>query len=282
MSDLLPMIPETPEALDFVANPGAMMVALVDQARALLEQAKGLDGIAVVLEAKSRAEAIRVYVQQKDIGKEAELSAAEIVRRAERRIGELIREGQAEGTIASPGQSGPPPAGTYTRFHYGQERTYEVKERDDGVAEHPVLVTTATGMVRSSLSETIYPLIDNVPAEAFEEAIAEAKAEGNLSRANLVRKIKKVPPPKGTRENPFLHKTRRIDSNRVIRELVGLAPQPTEVADFVDYSELDRDQIEGWIASLASSIKFLQAIKKNLTKEMTLDESYNDDRSEEG
>lgn len=260
MSDLLPMIPETPEALDFVANPGAMMVALVDQARALLEQAKGLDGIAVVLEAKSRAEAIRVYVQQKDMGKEAELSAAEIVRRAERRIGELIREGQAEGTIRGNGQ-----------------RSSEAVHDD-----YSLSVTEAAGVNFRSQVTAMYDLVDDVPEEAFEEAIAEAKAEGNLSRANLTRKIKKVPPPRGTRENPFLRKTRHIDSNRVIRELVGLAPQPTEVADFVDYSELDRDQIEGWIASLASSIRFLTAIKKNLTKEMILDESYNDDRSEEG
>lgn len=53
---------------------------------------------------------IRVYTQQKDMGHEAGLSAAEIVRRAERRIGQLIREGQAAGEIAKRGDLGAPNA----------------------------------------------------------------------------------------------------------------------------------------------------------------------------
>jgi hypothetical protein len=46
----------------------------------------------------------------------------------------------------------------------------------------------------------IYHLADGVPDEVFEKAIAQAKAESNLSRANLVRKIHQRPGPS---ENSF-------------------------------------------------------------------------------
>ena len=35
----------------------------------------------------------------------------------------------------------------------------------------------------------IYDMTDGVPDEKFEAAITEAKTEGNLSRANVVRKV---------------------------------------------------------------------------------------------
>lgn len=45
------------------------------------------------------AEAVRVYTMQKQLGKDAQLSASEIVRRAERGIVVAIRRGQENGKI---------------------------------------------------------------------------------------------------------------------------------------------------------------------------------------
>ena len=41
-----------------------------------------------------------IYTAQKNIGKDAELAAAEVVRRAERGLGVTIRRGQEHGTVA--------------------------------------------------------------------------------------------------------------------------------------------------------------------------------------
>jgi len=110
------------------------------------------------------AEAIRVYTMQKQLGKDAELSAAEIVRRAERCIGLAIRKGQAQGKIAKPGDIG--------------------GRRKLGAADSSICrVADVTGMRSDELSRGSYAMTDGVHPEAFEAALGEAKAERNLSRA---------------------------------------------------------------------------------------------------
>lgn len=298
MSDLLPAIPE---ALDLVEDPGAVMVALVDQARALLAQAKGMEGLAVTLEIKSRAEAIRVYTQQKDMGREAELSAAEIVRRAERRIGELIREGQAAGEIGDRASS----AGA--RWRSPSELQSPKEFFSSG----------------STQSET-YAMTDDVSPGAFERAITNAKEEGNLSRANVIRHVTAL--KNGTQVAPLdepafqsreaiearrqriremagtgarasqigaeiglsdehvrklaremgveivaekvVGKTRRIDPNRVVNEAVIALEAAVMGLDLVEMDALDTDQVDGWVTSFNNSLRSLNRFAKQL-KEMT-------------
>jgi hypothetical protein len=172
----LAVIPQDPSALDHVQDAAAAMVALVDQARTMLAQAKGMEGIADVIEWRSRAEAIRVYTQQKDMGHEAELSAAEIVRRAERRIGQLIREGQAAGEIATEREG---------RVLGGKRRHGQLGMPD---TEHKPTATSILG--EGPIRTQVAAMTDDVSDEDFEEAIEEAKQEGNMSRANVVRKVK--------------------------------------------------------------------------------------------
>lgn len=302
-------IPQDPAALDRVQDPAAVMVALVDQARTMLAQAQGMEGLADVIEWKSRAEAIRVYTQQKDMGHEAELSAAEIVRRAERRIGQLIREGQEAGEIRVRGQHSSSPSGG------------ELLSPEDFAKK---------GELHGPRGDGIYALTDDVEDEDFETAIEEAKQEGNMSRANVVRKVKpttadriaqaaKNNPAEPPRNLPiaqraeqirtlarrnftspqiadeigvsaqrvreiarsidvdipadavFNGKFRKVDPNRVIESIV-LNAQPSEVSlAHVAYSELDRDRLEEWASSLSDAIRSLTTIKRNIQKELTRD-----------
>ncbi len=304
MSDLV-VIPQDPAALDTVKDPAAVMVALVDQARTMLAQAQGMEGLADVIEWKSRAEAIRVYTQQKDMGHEAELSAAEIVRRAERRIGQLIREGQAAGEIRAKGEHG---------------------------VLHDQKNSPNDYLTPGEPQAAVWAITDNVSDDAFEEAIAEAKEEGNLSRANVVRKVKpttadrikaaaKANPAEAPRNLPlaeranqirtlagrnftspqiadqvgisaqhvrdiarradieipadavFGGKFRKVDPNRVIDSIIEHAtPEATSLA-FVAYSELDRDRLDEWVSSLSDAIRSLTTIKRNIQKELTRDEA---------
>lgn len=80
-------------------------------------------------------------------------------RRAERCIGLAIRKGQKEGRIQRRGNR--------------DIRTADIATVTGGVSLHEV-------------SRASYPLTDDVSPEQFEKAIGEAKAERNLSRANVV------------------------------------------------------------------------------------------------
>jgi len=82
------------------ADPAGFVMAACERARAWLREALEHGQIEQIAELKSQAEAVRVYTAQKQLGKDAQLAAAEIVRRAERGIGVAIRRGQAAGEIS--------------------------------------------------------------------------------------------------------------------------------------------------------------------------------------
>lgn len=114
-----------------------------------------------------------------------ELAAAEIVRRAERCLGLAIRKGQEEGRIAKRGDIG------------GNRKA----ESDDVHVLHRPTDFAAPDDL-SNARGGIYAMTDGVAAEHFEAAIESAKAEKNLSRANVVRKAKKSPGPPGDPGHP--------------------------------------------------------------------------------
>src|SRR5215471_2176629 len=82
-----------PDVVERSADPAAFVV------QAWLTEALEHGEIEQIAEVKSQAEAVRVYTAQKQLGKDAQLAAAEIVRRAERGIGLAIRRGQHNGEI---------------------------------------------------------------------------------------------------------------------------------------------------------------------------------------
>jgi hypothetical protein len=97
------------------------------------------------------------------LGEEAQLAATEIIRRAERCMALAVRKGQKDGRLPKPGQRA-------------------VNSGRSSVEE-------AAGTSRKELSLG-YPLADDVSDAQFDAAIEQAKAERNLSRANVVRKVK--------------------------------------------------------------------------------------------
>jgi len=66
--------------------------------------------------------------------------------------------------------------------------------------------------------------------------------------------------------------TRRIDSNRIVGETVHTLEGAVMGASLVDFDDLDRDQIAGWVTSLNDSLRSLNQLNKRL-KEMTRDEA---------
>ena len=129
-----------------------------------------------------------MYSTQKQLGKDAQLAAAEIVRRAERGIGVAIRRGQQTGEIARRGDRGGGAAGV----HGGNPND----RRDDHLGSPGSFFRHA-----DERADT-YAMTDGISDTDFEDALGEAKAEGNLSRANVVRKIRqrRTAAPPGPRD----------------------------------------------------------------------------------
>lgn len=105
------------------------------------------------------------------------LNAAEFVRRAERGLGVAIREGQESGTVAKRGDIGAMGRDGTRGGLPGSRRGLDLIRPTD-LAKSDELSGSRPG---------IYAMTDGVSGEQFEEAISEAKAEGNLSRANVAR-----------------------------------------------------------------------------------------------
>jgi hypothetical protein len=166
-----------PGVVERAADPAAFVVTACERATAWLREALEHGGIEQIAEIKSQAEAVRVYTTQKQLGKDAQLAAAEIVRRAERGIGLAIRRGQQNGQFARRGDRG-------SRGAPGVQGGNPGDRRGDHLG-------SPAGFFRHGDERAdAYAMTDGVCDTDFEDALGEARAEGNLSRANVVRKIR--------------------------------------------------------------------------------------------
>jgi len=296
-----------PAVVERAADPGEFILQACERAKAWLREALEHGEIEQIAELKSRAEAIRVYTTQKQLGKDAELAAAEIVRRAERGIGEAIRRGQQAGEVRSRGQS------RVTR----QPGNNRLVASPTDFATEDELTGNGAG---------IYHLTDGVGAGDFEDALDQAKAEGNLSRANLVRKIRQrrrpqpaepggqAPDPADRspaaaarrrelisdwagrgmtsgqigdrlqisdqrvrqvardhgitiRADVVIGRSRRLDSNRIVRHTADALEGLVMSIRLADPQELDQAQAAGWAASISASARALSRFAKEVIRE---------------
>jgi hypothetical protein len=176
-----------PDVIERSADPAGFVVAACQRARAWLREALEHGEIEQIAEVKSQAEAVRVYTTQKQLGQDAQLAAAEIVRRAERGIGLSIRRGQQHGQIAKRGDRG----------GRGAPR---VRGGNPGDARGDHLGSPAGFFRNGKERADAYAMTDGVSDDDFEDALGQAKSGGDLSRANVVRKIRQrvgTPPAPG-------------------------------------------------------------------------------------
>lgn len=232
------------------------VVALLERGKTWLTMAVQRDAeVGDFVEFKGQAETVRVYTVQKQLGKDAELAAAELVRRAERGIGLAIRKGQDEGEIA--GRE----AATAARVAHRSGDTTLVKPSPTAFVSPSELSGNGAG---------IYAMTDGVTPEQFESAIDHAKAEGNLSRANVVRKVTGQAAPKGRRPE-VLRGTHRIDSRRVIAATVNTYADnaiPKDLLAEVNFAELEEHDLREWLGSLSESARALRSLRTILEKEL--------------
>jgi hypothetical protein len=166
-----------PAFIDRAADPGEFVVQACERAKAWLREALDHGEIEQIAEIKSQAEAVRVYTTQKQLGKDAQLAATEIVRRAERGIGLAIRGGQRSGHIAKRGDR-------------GGRGAPGVRGGNPGDARGDDLGSSAAFFRNGKERADSYAMADGVSDTDFEDALGQAKADRDLSRANVVRKIR--------------------------------------------------------------------------------------------
>lgn len=200
-----------PTVVERAADPGEFIVQACERAKSWLTEALEHGDIDSIVESKSQAEAIRVYTTSKQLGMDAQLAATEIVRRAERGIGVAIRRGQETGAIRRQGQ--------------GRGYTQQLPKPTD-FASHDELMGNQAG---------IYDMTDDVTDGDFEAALAAAKAEQNMSRANLVRKIRQQQPrPAAPSGVPYPDGQSPETAGRrqeLIGELAGRGMSPEQIGD---------------------------------------------------
>jgi hypothetical protein len=209
---------------DIAALPADQRAALITRA---LEESKSWLAVAAkgtdptpIAEFKAWAATVAEMTRQKGLSEEIQLDALEMVRRAERGIGIAIRNGQEAGEISRTGQGGGP-RGDYLRGG-----------RVVRVAQEPAVETSrisvgSFGIPTDQLARCIYPVVDDVSDEDFGAALAEARVEGNLSNANVVRKTRQrvaqpePPPPSPAPEPAPVVRLTRLQKAEKIRALAA-------------------------------------------------------------
>lgn len=156
----------------------------LQQARDWLATAVESTGPEQIAAAKAEIATAAEATKQLGLSKEIQDDAAEMVRRAEWALRKATKRAQDEGTIAKRGDSLIP--GARTRGHAdtsSSEPLPSPKSFFNSQAEYEDAVT-----------------MGEAEEHEFEAALSEARAEGNLSRANVVRKLK---PQRATRRAPL-------------------------------------------------------------------------------
>lgn len=227
-----------PQALE--RDPVEYMAVVLNRAKGWLAEAQSVED---VRETKAIAVGYESVIREKELAFDAQLSATEIVRRCERRIGELVKQGQREGTVLSRGQ-------TLSRLDPTHGGDLRKPHEAMGVAEND----------HKAMGDS-YALAD-APPEQFEQAISDAREEGNLSRANVVRKVKGEKPKQAERSE-WHRKKRHIDPNRILSSLAEELDAATAGLDLMEREGLDPDITPGLIAQIDGS---LRVIKRHLRR----------------
>lgn len=167
--ELAPIRPEEPGA-----------IAMLNQAVLALTTALDQMPISDVANLKAKVATVATATRELGMSKEAQELAAEAVRRAEWALGRAIRKGQEGGTVR-------PHAGRPTNSVQGTE-----------LASPTDFASDLELYDRPSQGKAGILTIGEASEDEFNAALAEAKAEGNLSRANVSRKLKRdKPKPSG-------------------------------------------------------------------------------------
>lgn len=254
--------------LDGASQARAVTVMLSHSRTGLLAAiaAQDLPGI---VEFKAKASAIQEMSKQLQLGRDMRFDAQEFVRRAERGLCAGLREGQANGTVASEAE-----ARSMAAIDRDIDLGRSTKSPEDLVAKPKVSdylsKTERTGGKDPNTS--VFAMTDGVSDEQFEQALAEARDEGNLSRANVARKAKDKakaeapqpdPPPKREAEpesSPSQY-DHTLDGTKILMNAANRFESAAEYLPQIDPSTISAEDKKAYLNTIYTS---MATIRKTL------------------
>lgn len=174
--------------LAVIDHTAVSVVTTLENAKRWLATAVEMSGPAEIAQAKAYIVTAETYARELRLSKDIQLDAQEMVRRAEFALGKAIRKGQEDGSIASKAEMASYAGRVSAGQRLGQSQSLERPTKPSDFATESELM--------GARGDGLYALADNADADQFETALSEARSEGNLSRANVVRKVKKPTPAK--------------------------------------------------------------------------------------
>lgn len=205
--ELVPIHPEEPGA-----------IAMLNQAVLALTTALDQMPISDVANLKAKVATVATATKELGMSKEAQELAVEAVRRAEWALGRAIRKGQEEGTVSTKGSN----SGLR-----GSVLSTEPEASPSDFASDLELYD------RPSQGKAGILTIGEASPDEFDAAIEEAKAEGNLSRANVARKIKRNKPAEAKPSG-------RAAKADLLRELAAKGYTSHQMCKELDYARADQ------------------------------------------
>lgn len=226
----------------------AQLLALVSQAS---------DPARFASAGKSAAAMASEYSKRLGVSKDIILDAQVQQRRWERALGVAIREGQEMGVVETPSEA----RSRATRIRDQINHTNLIKPRPlDYAKAHELQGVRGDG---------IYAMTDNVDPADFDIALNEARSGGNVSRANVVRKIKEAngtaPVAEPTRKGDPKRAKKQIDT---LRRLVNSLEGTQIILDDFTRAGLDPaitdEEANEIIAGLDTFVRAIGRVKKSL------------------
>jgi hypothetical protein len=223
-----------------------------------------------VKEVRAYAYTISEATKQRDLSRSIKMDAEEMARRADYALGKAIRDGQDNGMI------------TTVKDNHRHSVDCSVTEKSNKKVSASDLATNAQlyGDGRNGKNNGILALADNASPAEFEEALTEAKAEGNLSRANLVRKVS---PERHDSEPDVIDvdsETVDVETGEVVEETpkrlnrsmkicattVGDLETTMTLLSYIDYESITTTQARDWAARLEEPMKALRKFNNQIQK----------------
>lgn len=240
-----------------LAEREALITNTLEQSAGLLSLVtRATDPAAFAKAGRAAADMATEYAKRLDISKDIVLDAQCQQRHWERALGLSVREGQAAGAIETPEEA---------KVRGGLERQHLV----DNEKLKPRPVDYAAPHELSGNKAGIYHVTDNVSDDEFDSALDAARAEGKVSRANVVRKIKEAkgtaPAPEPTRTGDAKRAAKQVATfNRIINTLEA----NTMVIDELIRAGLDPaitdDEASRIVAGLEAFARATARVKKSL------------------
>lgn len=219
------------------------VTSYLEKAKEWLATAVENTGPETIAKAKAEIATAAEAAKQLNLSREIQDDAIEMVRRAEYALGKSIKKGQAEGTVAK--RSDNLPVGN------GRSPISQVRHS----------ATPVTEFVRGNGERSeVYAMAD-LPPHEFDEVLEEAKAEGNLSRANVARKAREI--------SGKPRQAQRDDAEVLLNSVRSLADQAARAAEKLTPAQIARvtPKADLWTVGLGESVETLQRLLTSLNEE---------------